>query len=216
VPNVFTADDRVADENETLRPEPGVNALQLGPRGLLAAGNTRVDSITVDETDFDDAGRRTCRRLQRFGHLFPFLNLGPETRSPQGRRTPNRYGADVGYAFGSFDEMGDGTFRKVRQELDVKAFGANVVVIQPGVSSRPHYHAEQDELYFVHSGRARFDVPGESRELGPGGMAHVESTTPRRVTSIGDEELVMLVVGAKDGYVGRDGHPADPDQFSPA
>jgi mannose-6-phosphate isomerase-like protein (cupin superfamily) len=122
----------------------------------------------------------------------------------------------VAYAFGSFREMGDETFRKVRRELGVKAFGVNVVVIQPGVSSRPHYHDEQDELYFVHSGRARFDVPGESRELEPGGMAHVESTTPRRVTSIGDEELVMLVVGAKDGYVGRDGHPADPDQFSRA
>jgi quercetin dioxygenase-like cupin family protein len=122
----------------------------------------------------------------------------------------------VGYAFGSFREMGDETFRKVRRELGVKAFGVNVVVIQPGVSSRPHYHDEQDELYFVHGGRARFDVPGESRELEPGEMAHIESTTPRRVMSIGDEELVMLVVGAKDGYVGRDGHPADPDQFSRA
>jgi hypothetical protein len=29
------------------------------------------------------------------------------------------------------------------------------------------------------------------------------------VTSIGEEDLVMLVVGAKGGYVGRDGQPAD-------
>ena len=48
------------------------------------------------------------------------------------------------------------------------------------------------------------------RELGPGGLCHVESTTPRQITSVGEEPLVMLVVGAKGGYVGRDGQPADP------
>jgi mannose-6-phosphate isomerase-like protein (cupin superfamily) len=122
----------------------------------------------------------------------------------------------VGYSFGSIDEMGDGTFRKVRRELGVTAFGVNVVVIQPGITGRAHWHEQQDELYFVHSGRARFDLPGESRELGPGGLLHVESTTPRRVTSVGDEELVMLVVGAKDGYVGRDGQPAGPEHFTSA
>ena len=111
----------------------------------------------------------------------------------------------MGYAFGTIDELGDGVFRKVRRELGVSAFGVNVLVLEPGVVARPHYHEEQDELYFVHAGRARFALPGESRELGPGGLCHVESTTPRQITSVGDEDLVLLVVGAKDGYVGRDG-----------
>ena len=115
----------------------------------------------------------------------------------------------MGYAFGSYDEMGDGVFRKVRRELDVTAFGVNVLVLPPGVVARAHYHDEQDELYFIHRGRARFDVGDESRELGPGGMLHVDATTPRRMSNPGDEELVVLVVGAKDGYVGRDGRPAD-------
>jgi mannose-6-phosphate isomerase-like protein (cupin superfamily) len=119
----------------------------------------------------------------------------------------------VGYAFGSFDEMGDGAFRKVRRELGVTAFGVNVLVLPPGIEGRPHYHEEQDELYFVHKGRARFEVGGESRELGPGDMCHVESTTPRRLTSIGDENLVLLVVGGKGGYVGRDGRPAEPGTY---
>jgi mannose-6-phosphate isomerase-like protein (cupin superfamily) len=119
----------------------------------------------------------------------------------------------VGYAFGSFEEMGDGAFRKVRRELGVTAFGVNVLVLPPGIEGRPHYHDEQDELYFVHAGRARFEVGGESRELGPGDMCHVESRTPRRLTSIGDENLVVLVVGAKDGYVGRDGRPAEPGTY---
>ncbi len=120
----------------------------------------------------------------------------------------------MGYAFGSIDEMGDGTFRKVRQELGVTAFGVNVLVLQPGVVARPHYHDVQDELYFVHQGRARFEVENESRELGPGGLLHVESKTPRRMTNVGEDELIVLVVGAKGGYVGRDGHLADPSSFT--
>ena len=117
------------------------------------------------------------------------------------------------HAFGSIDQMGDGVFRKVRRELGVTAFGVNALVLAPGVVGRPHYHEKQDELYFVHRGRARFEVGGETRELGPGGVCHVPSRTPRRITSVGDEDLVMLAIGAKDGYVERDGHPADPEAF---
>ncbi len=38
----------------------------------------------------------------------------------------------------------------------------------------------------------------------------MESTTPRRFWNAGDEELVLLIVGGKDGYVGRDGQMVDP------
>ena len=113
----------------------------------------------------------------------------------------------MGWSKGSIDEMGEGPgFRKVRQALDVKAFGVNAIVYPPSYDGIFHYHDEQDELYFVHRGRAHFNVDGEEFELGPGGVVHVESTTPRKVSNIGDEELVLLVVGAKDGYAGRDGH----------
>ena len=124
--------------------------------------------------------------------------------------------APMGWRFSSLDELGEGPgFRKIREPLGVSAFGANAIVIPPGVEGRPHYHEQQDELYFVHRGRARFDLPGEARELGPGGLLHVESTTPRRVTSVGEEELVLLVVGGKGGYVGRDGQLADPAALEP-
>jgi quercetin dioxygenase-like cupin family protein len=119
----------------------------------------------------------------------------------------------VGYAFSSVDELGDGVFRKIRQGLGITAFGANAVVLAPGVESRPHFHDDQDELYFVHRGQARFRLPGETRELGPGGLAHVEAKTPRQIVNVGDEDLVLVVVGAKDGYVGRDGQPADPTKL---
>ena len=67
----------------------------------------------------------------------------------------------MGWAQSSIDELGNETFRKVRQELGITAFGANVLVLQPGVTGRPHYHEEQDELYFVHQGRAVFDLPDD-------------------------------------------------------
>src|SRR3954452_16422730 len=82
----------------------------------------------------------------------------------------------------------------------------------PGYEGFEHYHDTQDELYFVHSGTARFEIDGEVQELGPGGLVHVESTTPRKFSNAGDDDLVVLVIGAKDGYVERDGHLVDPDR----
>ena len=117
-----------------------------------------------------------------------------------------------GYAFGSLDELGDGYgFRKVRRALGVTAFGVNGIVMPPGFDGFLHYHDTQDELYFVHRGRARVEVGGETRELGEGGLVHVESTTPRKVSNASDnEDLVLLAIGGKGGYVERDGHLVDP------
>ena len=116
----------------------------------------------------------------------------------------------MGHAFGSLDQLGEGYgFRKVRRPLGVEAFGVNAIVLAPGFEGFEHYHDEQDELYFVHQGTARFEVDGEVRELGPGGLCHVESTTPRKYSNVGEDDLILYVVGGKGGYVERDGHLVD-------
>ena len=117
----------------------------------------------------------------------------------------------MAHSFGSIDELGEGYgFRKVRKELGVTAFGVNAVVYPPGYPGFQHYHDTQDELYFVHSGTALFEVEEEERILGPGGLCHVESTTPRKVSNASEtEDLVLLIVGGKGGYVERDGHMVD-------
>jgi mannose-6-phosphate isomerase-like protein (cupin superfamily) len=122
-----------------------------------------------------------------------------------------------GYAFSSLDELGDGYgFRKVRSALGVTAFGVNGIVMPPGFEGFLHFHDTQDELYFVHRGRARFQVGDETRDVGEGGIVHVESTTPRRVSNASEsEDLVLLVLGGKDGYVERDGHLVDPERDLP-
>jgi uncharacterized cupin superfamily protein len=122
-----------------------------------------------------------------------------------------------GYAFSSLDELGEGPgFRKVRGALGVTAFGVNGVVYPPGFVGFQHWHDEQDELYFVHRGRARVEVGDEVREIGEGGLFHAGSTTPRLIINASEtEDLVMLVVGGKDGYVERDGHLVDMERDLP-
>jgi mannose-6-phosphate isomerase-like protein (cupin superfamily) len=122
----------------------------------------------------------------------------------------------MGYSKATIDELGEGPgFRKVRQALGVTAFGVNAIIYPPGQEGFLHYHDEQDELYFVHSGSATFEVEGEQFELGPGGVVYVESTTPRKINNRGEQDLVLLVVGGKDGYVGRDGQLVDVERDLP-
>jgi uncharacterized cupin superfamily protein len=112
----------------------------------------------------------------------------------------------------SLDELGEGHgFRKVRAALGVTAFGVNGIVFPPRYEGPNHFHDTQDELYFVHRGTATFTFDGEEREVGEGGLVHVESTAHRQISNRTDDELVLLVVGGKGGYVERDGHLVNPD-----
>ena len=113
-----------------------------------------------------------------------------------------------GYAVAQLDDLGDGPgFRKIRKELGVTAFGVNAIVLPPSYATGSHYHDEQEELYFVHSGQVEFEFgDGSTQQLGPGGLAWVDAPTPRKVRNVSDsEDAVYVVIGGKDGYVGRDG-----------
>jgi len=113
----------------------------------------------------------------------------------------------VAYAFGSIEQLGSGPgFRKIREPLGVTAFGANAIVFPARFDGFLHWHDEQDELYFVHRGRVLVEADGEERELAEGGLFHAQAQTRRKISNPFDEEAVVLVVGGKDGYVGRDGH----------
>ena len=117
----------------------------------------------------------------------------------------------MGYSVNSLDALGNGYgFRKIRKELGVTAFGVNALIFPPGYDGPAHFHDVQDELYFVHRGTATFEIDGDEHVVEEGGIVHVESTTPRQVCNRGSEDLVLLVVGGKDGYVERDGNLVDP------
>jgi mannose-6-phosphate isomerase-like protein (cupin superfamily) len=112
----------------------------------------------------------------------------------------------MAYSIATLEELGEGYgFRKIRKPLGITAFVVNALVFPPGYEGPNHYHDTQDELYFVHRGTATFTFDGEEREVPEGGIVHVESTTHRMITNSGEDDLVLLVVGGKDGYVERDG-----------
>ncbi len=112
-----------------------------------------------------------------------------------------------GYAVGNLDEMGDGYgFRKIRRELGVNEFGVNAIVMPPGIDTGNHYHEEQEELYFVHRGAIEMTFgDGSTHRLDEGGLARVDAPTVRKVKNVGEGDAVYVIVGAKGGYVGRDG-----------
>ncbi|MFL5857087.1 MAG: cupin domain-containing protein [Solirubrobacteraceae bacterium] len=118
-----------------------------------------------------------------------------------------------GYAAAHLDAMGEGYgFRKVRRVLDVTAFGINAIVLPAGIETGFHYHDVQEETYFVHRGRLEFEF-GDGRKLvlGPGGFVRVDASTHRKVRNVGDEDAIYVVVGGKDGYVGREAHVPEGD-----
>ena len=115
--------------------------------------------------------------------------------------------AGDGYAVAHLDDLGSGPgFRKVRQGLQVTAFGVNAIVMPPGIESGFHFHDEQEELYFLHSGEVEIEFgDGTVHRLHPGSLARVDAATVRKLRNVGDTDAVYVCVGGKDGYVGRDG-----------
>jgi quercetin dioxygenase-like cupin family protein len=113
-----------------------------------------------------------------------------------------------GWAVASLGDLGEGPgFRKIRRALGVSAFGVNAIVLPPSYQTGRHYHEEQEELYFLHRGRIEVEFgDGSTHELEPGGLAWVAPSTVRRIRNLSDtEEAVYVIVGGKEGYVGRDG-----------
>ena len=125
-----------------------------------------------------------------------------------------------GYAVGNIADMGDQYgFRKVRRELGVSGFGVNAICIPPGYETGRHFHDEQEELYFCHRGRIEMEFgDGSTHLLEPGGVARVDPATVRKIKNVGDGDAVYVIVGGKDGYVGRDGRvpEGETSRFGPS
>jgi uncharacterized cupin superfamily protein len=112
-----------------------------------------------------------------------------------------------GFAVAHVDALGDQYgFRKIRRGLGVEEFGINAINMPPGYESGRHYHEEQEEVYIVQRGTIEMTFGDDTAHvLGPGGIARVSAATVRKVKNVGDEDALYVIVGAKGGYVGRDG-----------
>src|ERR1700730_13475036 len=112
-----------------------------------------------------------------------------------------------GYAAGHLDDLGEGPgFRKVRKGLGVSAFGVNAIVLPAGIETGFHYHDVQEELCFVHRGEIEMEFgDGSVEQLKEGDFVRVDAATVRKIRNAGADDAIYVVVGGKDGYIGRDG-----------
>jgi uncharacterized cupin superfamily protein len=110
----------------------------------------------------------------------------------------------------NIDALGDGMFRPVRKTLDLTGFGLNVKVMQPGSSSRNHFHTEQQELIFVHAGSIEVEFgDGTQHQVGETGIVRIDAGEAHVVRVTSQEPAVLVMVGGKDGTV--DGDAVFPD-----
>jgi mannose-6-phosphate isomerase-like protein (cupin superfamily) len=140
----------------------------------------------------------------------------PEDGAVDRSRYP-RVRVGEGWAVGAIDDLEEGYgFRKARRGLGVTAFGVNALVRPPGYETKWHYHALQEELYFVHQGSIEMQFgDGSSHVLSAGTFARVDAATARRIKILGPGETIYLCMGGKDGYVGHDGRTPE-DTWRPS
>lgn len=94
----------------------------------------------------------------------------------------------------------DSLLLPVRQELGLRAFGANAWTAEAGDHVVPRHSEDSgdEELYVVVRGRARFTVGDETIDGTPGTLVHVRAGTVRE--AIAEEpDTIVLAVGATPG-----------------
>jgi mannose-6-phosphate isomerase-like protein (cupin superfamily) len=98
-----------------------------------------------------------------------------------------------------------GTFRRARAELDVTAFGLQILDLPPGLDAYPeHDHGEdgQEEVYFVMRGGGEIEIDGERYAIDPDTAVSVKSGTRRKLWP-GPEGMRVIAIGATPGAVYR-------------
>lgn len=109
-----------------------------------------------------------------------------------------------GYAIARLDEIeevddGRCPFRAVRHHFGITSFGVNAWVGKEAGDRLINEHDEQDEheeLYFVVSGRARFELAGEAKDAPAGSFVFVERGVVR--TAFAEEPGTTLVAVGGD------------------
>lgn len=104
------------------------------------------------------------------------------------------------------DEITDGRepWRPVRQHFGIRSFGINTWTGKEAGDriinehDEAEEHDQQEELYFVHSGRARFELDGESVDVPAGAFVFAKPGVKR--TAFAEEPGTTIVsVGAQPG-----------------
>jgi uncharacterized cupin superfamily protein len=92
-----------------------------------------------------------------------------------------------------------GRWHSIGDHLGITGFGVNANEADAGrelvVPHSETDYGEQEELYVIVRGRARFVCDGETVELGPGEVLHATHEVVREAQAIEDGTLVVCVGG---------------------
>ena len=97
------------------------------------------------------------------------------------------------------DEIGklQASGRPYREFLRVPSMSSGIYTLPAGARDLQGPH-DEDEVYYVISGRGRVRVGGEDRPVGPGSLLYVRATSEHSFFEI-DEEITLLVFFASGG-----------------
>ena len=117
----------------------------------------------------------------------------------------------------NIDEISDGRepWRPVRHHFGITSFGINAWTGRETGDRIINEHDEEgedEELYFVHSGRARFELDGE-RVDAPAGTFVFARPGVKRTAFAEEPQTTILAVGARPGQVYR---PTGSELWAPA
>jgi mannose-6-phosphate isomerase-like protein (cupin superfamily) len=104
---------------------------------------------------------------------------------------------------GDMDSIAQGAFKRAGDELEVGAFGMNVIDFPPdsGEGAYPHHdhnHDDQEEVYIAWRGSGIITVDDDEIPLDEQTVVRVGVTAKRKVRS-GSDGLRLLVIGGVAG-----------------
>jgi mannose-6-phosphate isomerase-like protein (cupin superfamily) len=108
-------------------------------------------------------------------------------------------------SFATLDPDRGERFQLLRRELDVSAFGINLLVLEPRQRGRIHAHEHQEEVYLVLEGELTLMLEREQHVVGANQLARVAAPARRQLVNAGRERLVLLALGGSGEHAGRDG-----------
>ena len=115
------------------------------------------------------------------------------------RESPSRYfvNQDSVTPYHPANHTGTTNYRLIGPET-VGASGVELVlgVIEKGKGALPHRHPGIEQVCYLLEGRARAEVGGEARELGPGDCCYFPADARHTFTVISDTPARVLVIYA--------------------
>lgn len=94
-----------------------------------------------------------------------------------------------------------GVVGQAAQPIQARGFAMGYVVLEPRGGQVPWHNQEQEETYFIVSGRGEICVGAERREISAGQCVYLPPTVFHQLTNTGDEPLHMMYIYCPGGDV---------------